>query len=117
MFGWLISVYDIWTTPCHGQGVHYKVVSGGLAAIYGMSFIVEAVLTVLGMRGQPLQRSTASNLATRCLLSTPMQRLSTNLQQPILVALSDTYSGQLAKQAADLLSTAVCAQIYCVLGA
>ena len=52
VFGWLISVYDIWTTPCHGQGVHYKVVSGGLAAVYGLSFLTEAALTGLGLRGR-----------------------------------------------------------------
>ena len=53
VFGWLISVYDIWKTTCHGQGLHYKVVSGSLAAIYGLSILVEAGLTGLGLRGRP----------------------------------------------------------------
>ena len=52
VFGWLISVYDVWTTPCRGQGLHYKVVSGGLTAIYGMCFIAESLLTGLGLRGE-----------------------------------------------------------------
>ncbi|KAK9811146.1 hypothetical protein WJX73_006499 [Symbiochloris irregularis] len=57
LFGWLISVYHILTTPCKGQGVHYKVVSGGLLSLYVLCFLAEAGLTVLGLRGTPLETS------------------------------------------------------------
>ena len=56
VFCTLISISDEWKA-CQGEGVHYIVTTGGLVAVFVLSFVAEVLLTGIGCRGAPFPAS------------------------------------------------------------
>ena len=65
IFGSLVGHFHVWET-CSGDGLHYIIVTAGLFGVFAYSFVAEAALTVLGCRGDLINRipSPAPNFAT-----------------------------------------------------
>ena len=136
IFGPIVRAYDVFPDrPCGRPGVQYQAVCGGFLAIYGLSWVFELALFIVGCRGASIGQVTrGSNLVNTtkvavsaetvihscmccCSVGTPLEVQRRRAVVPLLYIMSFLWLAQIVfagKHSAVTQSCTSCKQhIYC----